>query len=385
MKKTFLLLLAMLAVLSSSAQDVIVKKDGSTILSKVLEVNPADIKYKKFNNPNGPIYTIDKSEIMSINYENGDKDIFTNDNANAALTNNNNTKQINKPADARNAEILGLHNRIYNLPTIYQKKNSLTSQYLLFLGVKASSIMSNDDLEMTFVKDNMRSPYSGNYTIYHIKLTNKTDRTIYIDKGNCFRLYNNGEFFCYFDNSEQTTVTLGGGSGASLGIGSVASAMGIGGTVGQLANGVSVGGGTSHSVSTTYSQQRIIAIPPHGTRNLTDEKWVKTKNENLLSVAEYDLVEEAECFNEARVLVHHNIPNPQFDLEDDLVNKGEVLIYKEDESPWKQEYIITYSFDETFSTYSSLNAELYLHEILGWYWKYNIKNMDGITSVQLKI
>ena len=59
----------MLAVLSSSAQDVIVKKDGSTILSKVLEVNPADIKYKKFNNPNGPIYTIDKSEIMSINYK----------------------------------------------------------------------------------------------------------------------------------------------------------------------------------------------------------------------------------------------------------------------------------------------------------------------------
>ena len=29
------------------AQDVIVKKDGSTILSKVLEINSADVKYKK--------------------------------------------------------------------------------------------------------------------------------------------------------------------------------------------------------------------------------------------------------------------------------------------------------------------------------------------------
>lgn len=54
------------------AQDVIVKKDGSTILSKILEVNPNDVKYKKFSNPNGPTYTIIKSEIMSINYENGD-------------------------------------------------------------------------------------------------------------------------------------------------------------------------------------------------------------------------------------------------------------------------------------------------------------------------
>lgn len=41
-----------------SAQDVIVKKDGSTIITKVLEVNIADIKYKKFSNQNGPTYTI---------------------------------------------------------------------------------------------------------------------------------------------------------------------------------------------------------------------------------------------------------------------------------------------------------------------------------------
>ena len=58
------------------AQDVIVKRDGSTILSKVLEVNQNDIKYKKFSNQQGPTYTIDKAEVMSINYEGGDKDAF---------------------------------------------------------------------------------------------------------------------------------------------------------------------------------------------------------------------------------------------------------------------------------------------------------------------
>ncbi len=60
------------------AQDVIVKKDGSTIASKVLEINQNEIKYKKFNNQNGPTYSISKSEILSINYENGEKDMFNN-------------------------------------------------------------------------------------------------------------------------------------------------------------------------------------------------------------------------------------------------------------------------------------------------------------------
>lgn len=47
----------MLAVVQmATAQDVIVKRDGSTIISKVLEVNTGDIKYKKFSNQGGPTY-----------------------------------------------------------------------------------------------------------------------------------------------------------------------------------------------------------------------------------------------------------------------------------------------------------------------------------------
>ena len=68
--------MSFMSLVNIQAQDVIVKKDGSTILSKVLEVNTADIKYKKFSNLNGPTYTIDKSDILAINYENGEKDDF---------------------------------------------------------------------------------------------------------------------------------------------------------------------------------------------------------------------------------------------------------------------------------------------------------------------
>ena len=61
----------------ASAQDVIVKKDGSTIVSKVIEITATEVKYKRFSNQDGPTYTIAKTEIQAINYENGEKDTFT--------------------------------------------------------------------------------------------------------------------------------------------------------------------------------------------------------------------------------------------------------------------------------------------------------------------
>ena len=67
----------LLSATSVFAQDVIVKKDGSTILSKVIEIGTSEVKYKKFSNQNGPTYSISKSEIQAINYENGEKEDFT--------------------------------------------------------------------------------------------------------------------------------------------------------------------------------------------------------------------------------------------------------------------------------------------------------------------
>lgn len=75
--KQILFLLFLLCSISVSAQDVIVKKDGTTILSKVLEVGQSEIRYKKHENLDGPTYTISKSELQAINYQNGAKDTFS--------------------------------------------------------------------------------------------------------------------------------------------------------------------------------------------------------------------------------------------------------------------------------------------------------------------
>jgi hypothetical protein len=77
MTKSIFTLLAFIAIsITAFSQDVITQKTGEDIQSKILEVNQTEIKYKKFDNQNGPTFTLLKSDILMIRYENGTKDIF---------------------------------------------------------------------------------------------------------------------------------------------------------------------------------------------------------------------------------------------------------------------------------------------------------------------
>lgn len=77
MKKLYVLFVVLVNILSTYAQDVITTKKGEDIQAKVLEITLKEIKYKKFDNPNSPVYTLLKSDVLLIRYENGSKDIFS--------------------------------------------------------------------------------------------------------------------------------------------------------------------------------------------------------------------------------------------------------------------------------------------------------------------
>ena len=66
------------------------QNNGNTILSKVIEIGSTEVKYKKFSNLNGPTYTIAKAEILVINYENGEKESFSNAQLSGSVVNSNN-------------------------------------------------------------------------------------------------------------------------------------------------------------------------------------------------------------------------------------------------------------------------------------------------------
>ena len=78
MKRLLVLLLVSIPFVSVlNAQDVITMKDGSDVQAKILEVTTSEIKYKKFSNPDGPVFTVKKSEVLLVRYENGEQDVFS--------------------------------------------------------------------------------------------------------------------------------------------------------------------------------------------------------------------------------------------------------------------------------------------------------------------
>ena len=114
--------------------------------------------------------------------------------------------------------------------------------------------------------------------------------------------------------------------------------------LGELANGINVGANSSASASTTYSKQRVIAIPPKGQRILEkcDWEWVKSKRIYL---------SYCEGFDYSPLSIS--------------VNNGEIKEYTFNDSPQAFQYTITYSDKENFSTWEALSIKTYIKTLLG--------------------
>jgi hypothetical protein len=95
MKNLLIALLLTVFNISIYAQDNITLKNGDEIKSKVLEVTTTEVKYKKYDNLDGPIYTISKSDILFIKYENGQKDVFNDTKEETNTSTNNTTNNTN--------------------------------------------------------------------------------------------------------------------------------------------------------------------------------------------------------------------------------------------------------------------------------------------------
>src|SRR5919206_611965 len=57
--------------------DVIIKKNGDIVYGLVKEVGLELIKYQRTDIPDGPIYTMPRSEVYAISYRNQVKDILS--------------------------------------------------------------------------------------------------------------------------------------------------------------------------------------------------------------------------------------------------------------------------------------------------------------------
>lgn len=122
-------------IIKCQAQDVILLKNGAEINAKVEQINDNDVKYRKPDNLNGPVYTVLKSEIFMIKYSNGTKDTFGIEQSKSAVQNVAPTKVSFSEKDLSYAKKASTMGYILAVP-------------ILVLGVTAGSIQDNTDVSV---------------------------------------------------------------------------------------------------------------------------------------------------------------------------------------------------------------------------------------------
>ncbi len=74
--RSILMCLVFLCTLSAAAQDVIVKKDGNTVVCRVMELSDTEVIFKRWTELQGNNYVMNLTDVAAIHYENGGKKMF---------------------------------------------------------------------------------------------------------------------------------------------------------------------------------------------------------------------------------------------------------------------------------------------------------------------
>lgn len=363
MKKTFMVFcVGLMATVICHAQDVIVKKDGSTIIAKVSEVNQGDIKYKKFSNQSGPTYTINKAEVLAINYENGEKDSF--EDVVLAKTNVN----TESPEFETNPNLAEDNKRL--VQEFNQRKLEFVGKPTKarwyetgILRIDEGSIMETPEVKMDFsiIQVDDKEVWDDGIVA---TLFNKTNKTIYIDLANCF-LMEDGNAHPYYIPTA-TSTGQGGISGGSVNLGAVTGALGVGGALGKVANGVNIGGGTSNIKTTTTFSQRIVSIPPQASLSLAPQSVFRLIQGGGYWQGYHSDISSFVLSKHTVFLLQNGFikeKNGYYTMKYPKLQKGLVFdVPKKDNA--SVSIHITYSFDENITTTQTMRTSFYLSQIV---------------------
>ena len=289
------------------------------IQAKVSKIGTTEVEYIKWNNQNGPQYSIAIADILAINYQNGEKETFENVNNNATGQQNkdgNNDKQgvieitpelLSAYAKAVNEKVKTKINAPVDLIFNNKEKKKIgvkeANTAIACFGVSQNSVLCDENIEISVITGQLyKSTYKmpGEWRknaldtnlgiIGHAKaavnpaimfvIKNLSNKTLYIDLANTF-FVNRGKTQSYYVPSSTTTSKTS-SSGASVNLGAVTGALGIGGVAGTLANGINAGGGSSSTTSNTIYSQRVVALAPNSSLNLDAKFFFGDESETIM-------------------------------------------------------------------------------------------------------
>ena len=114
--------------------DILTLRDGSEISAKVVEITSNEIKYKKCDYQDGPLYTKLKSDVFMIKYSNGTKDVFSSKETSDSGVKSRleRLEEMDRNADDAKRSGSSNHKTLYTISTIF----SLSSIFVvLFLSI----------------------------------------------------------------------------------------------------------------------------------------------------------------------------------------------------------------------------------------------------------
>ena len=62
--------------ISLQAQDLLTRRNGEEVQVKILEITPDVVKYRRTDNPDGPLISVLKAEVFMIRYANGTREVL---------------------------------------------------------------------------------------------------------------------------------------------------------------------------------------------------------------------------------------------------------------------------------------------------------------------
>ena len=129
-------------------QDIITYKNGDELKVKVTEVAPTEIQFKKFDNPDGPVYTEPRTNIFMIKYENGSKEVFSDkEEVSKPAAENNNVVDYSSPDRSGNTDLIETRDGT----KIVCKIGKINSN-MIYYHVFRHGMDSNESISLTNVK-----------------------------------------------------------------------------------------------------------------------------------------------------------------------------------------------------------------------------------------
>ena len=364
------LMMAMMTV-AASAQDVMITTDGDVMNVWVDDIGSSTVYYRLESGTDGAIQRIEKSRVYMIKRADGTRyDLGSNVTSTTAVITTppapatDEDKEATALAAQKNREAIAAVNGF--IPQYCGKDHGSASRCVFIMNVSEQSQIVNEDIELSFdmvsVENENKTDSEVRYTAegkhYYfnpcvlVSVTNKTEKTIYIDLGNTFYI-SNGEPVTYYTPTA-TTTSHSSSAGAGFNVGALAGAVGLGGVASTLAGGLTVGGSGSTSTSTVTYSQRVLAVPPRATKKL-DLQPLFNRGKEIITDG---LV--CNIWKNPRAKSREMLVNFRTSKKEDKTQSGQVFTYAEETSPIKLSSIVTYSFSEGCEETESCAVDFFL-------------------------